>query len=223
MQGLQTTQYRGYPLKGEMEAQGSTEVHSISSVSEDGRNNVQRYTSKLLEIIVSRENMRKAYKRVVANKGGPGIDGMRVDELLPYLKENWGTIKQQLLEGTYKPEPVRRVEIPKPDGGMRQLGIPTVLDRLIQQAIAQVLEGVYDQKFSGRSYGFRPGRSAKDAVLAAQEYINEGYTWVVDIDIEKFFDRVNHDILRLVKFKLPGVLKCNPVPCELASTTLQAY
>jgi len=121
-------------------------VHSISSASGDGKNNVQRYTSKLIEIIVSRENIRKAYKRVVANKGRPGIDGMRVDELLPYLKDNWETIKQQLLEGTYKPQPVRIVEIPKPDGGMRQLGIPTVLDRLIQQAIAQVLEGVYDQK-----------------------------------------------------------------------------
>ena len=192
---LQTTQQRGYPLERELETQGLVEAHSISSASEDGRNNVQRYTSKLLETIVSRENMTRAYKRVVANKGSHGIDGMGVDELLQYLKENWETIKQQLLDGTYKPQPVRRVEIPKPDGGKRQLGIPTVLDRLIQQAIAQVLNGYYDYQFSESSYGFRPGRSAKEAVLAAQRYINEGYTWVVDMDLEKFFDRVNHDIL----------------------------
>jgi len=195
IQRLQTTQQRGYPLEGEMETQESMEVHSISAATEDGRNNVQRYTSKLLEAIVSRENMTKAYKRVVANKGSHGIDGMGVDELLPYLKENWTNIKQQLLDGKYKPQPVRRVEIPKPDGGIRLLGIPTVLDRLIQQAIAQIINGIYDHKFSNNSYGFRPGRSAKDAVLAAEEYINEGYTWVVDMDLEKFFDRVNHDIL----------------------------
>jgi RNA-directed DNA polymerase len=120
---------------------------------------------------------------------------MEVDELLPYLKENWPTIKQQLLEGKYKPQPVLRVEIPKPDGGTRLLGIPTVLDRLIQQAIAQILSGIYDHTFSDNSYGFRPRRSAKDAVIAAEVYINEGCTWVVDIDLEKFFDRVNHDIL----------------------------
>jgi len=195
MRGLQTTQHRGYPLKVEMEAQESTEVHSISSASEDGRDDVQGCTSRLLEAIVSRENMTRAYKRVVANKGSHGIDGMGVDELLPYLRENWETIKQQLLEGTYKPQPVRRVEIPKPDGGTRQLGIPTVLDRLIQQAIAQVLNDIYDHSFSDNSYGFRPGRNAKDAVLAAEKYINEGYKWVVDMDLEKFFDRVNHDKL----------------------------
>ncbi|WP_129545144.1 group II intron reverse transcriptase/maturase [Thermoanaerobacter ethanolicus] len=133
MQRLQTTQQRGYPLNREMEFQKTTEVHSISSASEDGRNEVQRYTSKMLEMIVERGNMRAAYKRVVANKGSHGVDGMEVDELLPYLKENWPTIKQQLLEGKYKPQPVRRVEIPKPDGGVRLLGIPTVLDRLIRR------------------------------------------------------------------------------------------
>ncbi|MBE0068761.1 group II intron reverse transcriptase/maturase, partial [Thermoanaerobacterium thermosaccharolyticum] len=139
MQRLQTTQQRGYPLNQEMEFQERVEVHSISSASKDRRNNVQRYTSNLLEMILDRENMKEAYKRVVANKGSHGVDGMEVDELLPYLKENWLTIKQQLLEGKYKPQSVLRVEIPKPDGGIRLLGIPTVLDRLIQQAIAQIL------------------------------------------------------------------------------------
>jgi group II intron reverse transcriptase/maturase len=195
MQRLQTTQQRGYPLNQEMEFQERGEVHSISTASKDGRNNVQRYTSNTLEMILERENMKEAYKRVVANKGSHGVDGMEVDELLPYLKENWPTIKQQLLEGKYKPQPVLRVEIPKPDGGTRLLGIPTVLDRLIQQAIAQILSGIYDHTFSENSYGFRPRRSAKDAVIAAEVYINEGCTWVVDIDLEKFFDRVNHDIL----------------------------
>ncbi|MGF7401451.1 group II intron reverse transcriptase/maturase, partial [Thermoanaerobacterium thermosaccharolyticum] len=133
MRGLQTTQQRGYPLHQEMEFQETAEVHSISSASKDRRNNVQRYTSNMLEMILERENMKEAYKRVVANKGSHGVDGMEVDELLPYLKENWPTIKQQLLEGKYKPQPVLRVEIPKPDGGIRLLGIPTVLDRLIQQ------------------------------------------------------------------------------------------
>ncbi|WHE07388.1 group II intron reverse transcriptase/maturase [Thermoanaerobacterium thermosaccharolyticum] len=195
MQRLQTTQQRDYPLNQEMEFQERVEVHSISSASKDRRNNVQRYTSNMLEMILDRGNMIEAYKRVVANKGSHGVDGMEVDELLPYLKENWPTIKQQLLEGKYKPQPVLRVEIPKPDGGTRLLGIPTVLDRLIQQAIAQILSGIYDHTFSGNSYGFRPRRSAKDAVIAAETYINEGCTWVVDIDLEKFFDRVNHDIL----------------------------
>ncbi|MGF7431930.1 group II intron reverse transcriptase/maturase [Thermoanaerobacterium thermosaccharolyticum] len=195
MQKLQTTQQRDYPLNQEMEFQERVEVHSISTASKDRRNNVQRYTSNLLEMILDRENMKEAYKRVVANKGSHGVDGMEVDELLPYLKENWPTIKQQLLEGKYKPQPVLRVEIPKPDGGTRLLGIPTVLDRLIQQAIAQILSGIYDHTFSENSYGFRPRRSAKDAVKAAEIYINEGNTWVVDMDLEKFFDRVNHDIL----------------------------
>jgi RNA-directed DNA polymerase len=195
MRRQQTTSKEGYPLEEEMETQRTVEAHSVSTASGDGRNDVRRYTSNMLEQILSRENMTEAYKRVVANRGSHGIDGMGVDELLPYLKENWATIKQQLLEGKYKPQPVRRVEIPKPDGGVRQLGIPTVLDRLIQQAIAQVLNRVYNHTFSSSSYGFRPGCSAKDAVLAAEAYINDGYTWVVDIDLEKFFDRVNHDIL----------------------------
>lgn len=149
----------------------------------------------LMEKVVSRENMIKALKRVKQNKGAPGIDGMEVEELLPYLHENWAQIKEQLLEGTYKPSPVRRVEIPKPDGSKRQLGIPTVLDRLIQQAMLQQLSPIFEKDFSEHSYGFRPGRSAHQAIQKAKGYIKDGYQYVVDIDLEKFFDRVNHDIL----------------------------
>lgn len=155
----------------------------------------------LMEAIVSHANMRQALKRVRANRGSPGIDGMTVDELGEHLKQAWPAIKAALLDGRYLPQPIRRVEIPKPDGGMRQLGIPTVLDRLIQQAILQVLDPIFDPTFSSGSYGFRPGRSAHQALAAAQEHVASGYTWVVDIDLEKFFDRVNHDLLmgRLAK------------------------
>jgi len=153
------------------------------------------YTSNLLEWMLERGNMTKAYERVVANKGSHGIDNMTVDQLKPYLGKNWAQIKSQLLEERYKPQAVRRVEIPKPDGGVRLLGIPTVIDRMIQQAMAQILNGVFDHRFSSSSYGFRPGRSAHDAIEMAREYISEGYKYVVDIDLEKFFDRVNHDKL----------------------------
>ena len=152
-------------------------------------------TDRLMEEVVERENLRKALKRVKANKGSPGVDGMTVEELPEYLKENWPSIRERLLEGTYRPQPVKRVEIPKPDGGMRKLGIPTVMDRFIQQAVLQVLQGIYDPMFSDHSYGFRPRRSAHQAVAKAQGYIAEGHRWVVDIDLEKFFDRVNHDKL----------------------------
>jgi RNA-directed DNA polymerase len=149
-----------------------------------------------MEEIVSRENMMMAYRRVVANKGAAGIDQMSVEQLKPYLTENWPRIKEELLEDRYRPAPVRGVEIPKPGGGgMRSLGIPTVLDRLIQQAIHQILTPIFDPGFSASSYGFRPGRSAHDAVLAAQSYIASGCRFVVDLDLEKFFDRVNHDVL----------------------------
>ena len=150
---------------------------------------------RLMEVICDRDNLWKALKRVVANKGNPGVDGMTVEELPGYLKGHWPTIRERLLAGTYKPQPVKRVDIPKPDGGLRQLGIPTVVDRLIQQAILQVLQERWDPSFSEHSYGFRPGRSAHQAVTAAQQYIAEGYRWVVDLDLEKFFDRVNHDRL----------------------------
>ncbi len=158
------------------------------------------------EAVFTRENMQTALKRVESNKGAAGIDGMEVSELRSYLREHWLEVRAALESGTYRPSPVRRVEIPKPEGGVRQLGIPTVLDRLIQQAIAQVLTPMFEAVFSKHSYGFRPARSAHQAVQQARAYIAEGNEWVVDIDIEKFFDRVNHDMLmarvaRVVKDK----------------------
>jgi RNA-directed DNA polymerase len=160
----------------------------------------------LWEAILERGNLNTALKQVEHNGGAPGIDGMGTKELRPYLKENWSKIRESLDQQTYRPSPVRRVEIPKPDGGVRLLGIPTVLDRMLQQAIAQRLTPLFEPLFSNHSYGFRPGRSAHDAVKQAQAYIQEGYEWAVDIDLEKFFDRVNHDILmakvaRVVKDK----------------------
>ena len=155
----------------------------------------------LMERIVERANVRLALKRVRQNKGSPGVDGMTVDELPAYLNENWEVLRAELLAGRYQPREVREREIPKSDGGVRKLGIPTVLDRLIQQAILQVLQPKVDPTFSESSHGFRPGRRAHDAVRAAQKYIQEGRRWVVDVDLEKFFDRVNHDVLmgRLAK------------------------
>jgi RNA-directed DNA polymerase len=149
----------------------------------------------LLEQVVARENMKRAYAQVVRNKGAAGIDEMTVEELRPHLHVHWERIKADLLNGTYRVEAVRAVEIPKPNGGTRLLGIPTVLDRLIQQALHQVLSVIYEPHFSKQSYGFRPGRSAQQAVQQARQYVADGKRWVVDIDLEKFFDRVNHDIL----------------------------
>ena len=150
---------------------------------------------RLMEEVCERDNLVKAWKQVRGNKGSPGADGKTIDETLDDLRERWPAIRDQLLQGTYEPQPVRRVEIPKPGGGVRKLGIPTVLDRLIQQAVLQVLQKRWDRTFSNNSYGFRPGRSAHQAVAQAQAYITEGYQWVVDVDLEKFFDRVNHDLL----------------------------
>lgn len=149
----------------------------------------------LMSAILARSNMLLAYDRVRRNKGAPGVDGMTVAALKPYLKAHWPEIKQQLLDGRYRPQPVRKVEIPKPGGGIRMLGIPSVLDRLIQQALHQVLSPQFEPQFSDHSYGFRPSRSAAQAVLQARSYMEEGRRWVVDIDLEQFFDRVNHDIL----------------------------
>ena len=193
----QTTQNRGHLVEVGVELrvkQGALSV-DLASAKGERENNALNDTSSLLERILARENMLLAMKRVIANKGSHGVDGMRVDELRTFIIDKWLTIKQKLLEGRYKPSPVRRVEIPKPDGGIRLLGIPTVLDRLIQQAIAQELNKIYDPTFSESSYGFRPKKSAKQAITKAKEYINQGYKWVVDMDLEKFFDKVNHDIL----------------------------
>lgn len=189
----------GYLHENRVELKGNVEVRSISSMSNKERNDVNEYGSDLLEQILSRDNMNNAYKRVKANKGSHGIDGMTVDELLQYLKEHGQKLRQSLSEGRYRPQPVRRVEIPKPDGGKRLLGIPTVVDRVIQQAIAQVLVPIYEKKFSHNSYGFRPSRSAKQAVEKCRHYINAGYTWAVDIDLAKYFDTINHDkLIRLL-------------------------
>ncbi len=152
-------------------------------------------TNRLMEEVCERNNLKEALRRIKANKGSAGLDGMTVGQLSDYLKQHWPVIREQLLNGTYKPKPVQRVEIPKPDGGVRKLGIPTVLDRLIQQAVLQVLQRRWDRTFSEGSYGFRPGRSAHQAVAQAQKYIADGYGWCVDLDLEKFFDRVNHDRL----------------------------
>src|SRR5712691_9602421 len=152
-------------------------------------------TNRLMEEVCERANLKEAVRRVQANKGSPGVDGMTVDDLPGYLTQHWPTIRDHLLKGTYEPQPVRRVEIPKPDGGVRKLGIPTALDRFLQQAVMQVLQRQWDRTFSDYSYGFRPGRSAHQAVAQAQRYIADGYGWVVDLDLEKFFDRVNHDKL----------------------------
>ena len=154
------------------------------------------FNSKTMEVICERENLKKALERVVKNGGSAGVDGMEVEDLRGYLKDQWPEIKRQLLEGRYQPRPVRRVDIPKPGGrGKRTLGIPSVVDRFIQQAVLQVLQKKWDGTFSENSYGFRPGRRAHQAIAKAQSYVKDGYEWVVDIDLEKFFDRVNHDRL----------------------------
>jgi RNA-directed DNA polymerase len=161
-----------------------------SPAHEEGKANAE-----LWEQIWERQNLFTALKRVEQNGGAPGIDGMPVEGLRPYLREHWLEIRAALDQQTYKPSPVRRVEIPKPDGGKRLLGIPTVMDRLLQQAIAQAMRPLFEPLFSDHSYGFRPGRSAQQAIKQAQAYIQEGYEWGVDIDLEKFFDRVNQDML----------------------------
>src|SRR5262247_1701231 len=170
--------------------------HGEGASSEAARREpVRPETTQLMEAVVARENIFRAYEQVVSNKGAAGIDGMTVEQLKPYLQERWAKIKEELLKGEYRPQPVRCVEIPKPQGGMRQLGIPTAVDRLIQQALHQVLSPVFEPGFSESSYGFRPGRSAHQAVRQARGYVAEGRRWVADLDLEKFFDRVNHDVL----------------------------
>ena len=150
---------------------------------------------KLIERILDKNNVRIALEKVISNKGAAGIDGMKVEDLRDYMNANWPSIRQSILERNYKPAPVRRVEIPKPNGGVRKLGIPTVLDRTLQQSIVQILTPIFEMEFQAHSYGFRPGRSCEQAVLKLLEYINEGYEWIVDIDLEKFFDNVPQDKL----------------------------
>jgi len=174
-------------------ARANGEVRQGTTARDD---QIDPENAELIEKVLRRENMQNAYQRVVRNKGAPGTDGMTVTELGDFCRAHWPRIRKEILEGKYRPQPVRRVDIPKPNGdGVRTLGIPTVLDRMIQQAIAQVLTPVFDPSFSDASYGFRPGRSAQAAVVQAQKYIREGYDWVVDLDLERFFDRVNHDVL----------------------------
>src|SRR4249920_3604396 len=178
--------------KGEARQAGREDIESLSVVGEPVR---PANTSRIMEEICERANLKQALRQVRGNKGSAGVDRMTVDQLGDYLKQHWPAIRDQLLSGTYRPKPVKRVEIPKPDGGVRKLGIPTVLDRFIQQAVMQVLQQRWDPEFSDHSYGFRPGRSAHQAVAQAQQYIVEGHGWCVDLDLEKFFDRVNHDKL----------------------------
>lgn len=197
LQRKQITNELGHLEEVKLETRSNQGMQSNDSALQkrERENDVEIETSKLLERILARENMILAMKRVIKNKGSHGVDGMRCDELRTYIIEHWATIKLKLLDGTYSPSPVRRVEIPKPNGGKRLLGIPTVLDRMIQQGIAQELTRIYDSSFSDNSYGFRPNRSAQDAIKKSKEYINQGNKWVVDMDLEQFFDKVNHDIL----------------------------
>ena len=176
-------------------ADGEADRASTSDEATHPRCETGSTGSALLLAALTRENLQQAWKRVRANKGAAGVDGRDISETARYLQTAWPVIRDQLLQGTYRPSPVRRVTIPKPDGGERELGIPTVTDRLIQQALLQVLQPMLDPTFSEYSFGFRPGRSAQEAVVRAQAYVQSGRRIVVDVDLEKFFDRVNHDIL----------------------------
>ena len=186
----QKTAKAGYPCEGMVETESSKGARSIASPETAKKNG-----ANLLARILHRDNLNAAFKRVKRNGGAAGVDGMTVDEMLPYLKEHGEMLVQSIQGGRYKPKPVRRVEIPKPDGGVRLLGVPTVIDRMIQQAIVQVLQPIFEPTFSVSSYGFRPKRNAQQAIKRAREYYDDGYTQVVDIDLAKYFDTVNHDIL----------------------------
>lgn len=191
MQRPQKTAKVGCPCEGMLETESNKGVCSVARLETERQDGAEN----LLEAILDRNNLNKAYLKVKRNGGSAGIDGMTVDEMLPYLKEHREELLGALRSGKYKPKAVRRVEIPKPDGGKRKLGVPTVIDRMIQQAIVQVLQPIYEPLFSENSYGFRPKRSAHQAISKALEYYNEGYTQVVDLDLAKYFDTVNHDIL----------------------------
>jgi len=216
-------------------ARGEALRDPVSDETQGTTHDTEGTGSGLLLEALTRQNLLKAMKRVKANKGAAGIDGMDIDQTVEYLKHHWSRIRSELLAGTYRPSPVRRVAIPKPDGGERELGIPTVVDRLIQQALLQVLQPLIDPTFSEHSHGFRPARRAHDAVLAAQSFVQSGKKVVVDVDLEKFFDRVNHDILidrlskrihdagviRLVRAYLSGGIMVNGVVLEREEGTPQ--
>ncbi|MED3737185.1 group II intron reverse transcriptase/maturase, partial [Virgibacillus pantothenticus] len=191
MRQLQKTGESGYRQRDSVEHEGYVEAHSTFH----GEQNNQNGVSNLFERILSRNNLNQAYLQVVRNKGAAGIDGMTYDQLLPYLKEHKEELLTQLRQGKYKPQPVLRVEIPKPDGGKRKLGIPTVIDRMLQQAINQVLQPIFEPTFSDNSFGFRPKRSAHHAIIRAKSYYEQGYKYVVDLDMKSYFDTVNHDKL----------------------------
>ena len=180
----------GFLQRDSVEHEEYAEAYSI-----DNREKTETDNADLLEKVLDRDNLNRAYKRVKANKGAAGIDGMSVEEALPWLKENGNALIESIRNGQYRPSPVRRVEIPKPDGGKRKLGIPTVIDRIIQQAIAQVLIPIYEPKFSDGSFGYRPNRSAKDAIERVRKYAEEGYKYAVCLDLSKYFDTLNHDLL----------------------------
>ena len=191
MQRPQKTAPAGCPCEGMVETESNREACSIALTETDRRDGAE----DLLERILDRNNLNKAYLKVKRNGGAAGVDGMTVSEMLPYLKEHREELLTALRNGWYKPQAVRRVEIPKPDGGVRKLGVPTVVDRMIQQAIVQVLQPMYEPLFSDSSYGFRPKRSAHQAISKALEYYEQGYRYVVDLDLAKYFDTVNHAIL----------------------------
>ena len=194
-QRQQKTSNEDYLSEIRLETEIAQIVPSADEASFTGKAKYRDDTENLLDRIVHRDNMNEAVKRVIKNKGSHGIDGMQVDELRPYLMEHGKDLVEMIIKGSYKPNPVKRVMIPKPDGSKRALGIPTVVDRVVQQAIHQELSKVFEPKFSNNSFGFRPGKSAHMALQQAKTYINEGYKYVCDIDLEKFFDRVNHDKL----------------------------
>lgn len=181
-------QKEGSPQKNSAEHEGYAGAHSSVRITENNSTDADQSKERLLEGVVGKDNMNHAFKRVKSNKGAHGVNGMGVDELLQYLKENGSQLRQSILDGKYRPNPVRRVEIPKEDGKKRNLGIPTVVDRVVQQAIAQQFTPIFEKQFSDNSYGFRPGRSAHDAIRKCQANIDEGYKYVVDMDLEKFSD-----------------------------------
>ena len=190
----QKTLQRVYPEKKAVQLQTNQGESSMYPAQTKDKSHGEQ-NNDLMEEVLSRQNMLKALRRVKTNKGAPGIDNLTVENLKPYLRQNWLSIKEQLLKGDYKPQPVLRVEIDKPSEGKRLLGIPTVIDRLIQQALLQILTEIFDPGFSPFSFGFRPNRKAHDAIRKAKQYIEEGYQWIVDLDIERFFDHINHDLL----------------------------